>query len=141
MILNVVLCISGLYQKTVSSCVNITSCKDRRKCFDSFQDLNITFSTQIVISNPPVTKSCVMSIRLSKNLWHFSVIVSFKVIFYFHNYQNTPDMSSQRVSCVVGKLLCARGKHRVFSKNRINTEVKRRILSCWDIGPDFSEWL
>lgn len=82
-----------------------------------------------------------MSIRLSKNLWHFSVIVSFKVIFYFQNYQNTPDMTSQRVSCVVGKLLCAHGKHRVFSKNRINTEVKRRILSCWDIGPDFSEWL
>lgn len=23
----------------------------------------------------------------------------------------------------------------------INTEVKRRILSCWDKGPGFSEWL
>lgn len=24
---------------------------------------------------------------------------------------------------------------------RINTEVKRRMLSCWDKRPGFSEWL
>lgn len=117
-------------KRSVSSFVNVTPCKDRRNCFDSFQDFPLNCQQHACNK-----KLCNVYQAQQKLVALLSNCCFQSGLFFLTFFNIIKILQPNRVSCVGGKLLCAHGKHRVFSQKScflINTEVKRRILSCWD---------